>query len=78
MLTKKTAKKLQKDLPRGSAKIISDRLKIQGYEFTPDYVRKVLDPDDPRFNRTIIIEANALRKELKDLSISIEEEISKS
>lgn len=78
MITKKAAKKLSKELPRGSSKLISHRLKIQGFKYTADYIRKVLDPDDPRFNRNIIAEANALRKELKELSISMEEEILKS
>ena len=78
MITKKAAKKLIKELPRGSARLISQRLKLQGCEYTPDYIRKVLDPDDPRSNRDIIAEANALRKEMKELSISMEDDILKS
>ena len=34
--------------------------------FSADYIRKVLDPDDPRKNNIIIDEAITLRDELLD------------
>lgn len=78
MISKKALKRIKKDLPRGSANLISQRLKIQGHVFTADYIRRNLDPNNKRKNPIIISEAISLRKELKELSISMEDDILKS
>jgi hypothetical protein len=75
MINSKAAKKLRKDLPRGSAKLIQSRLQLQGIRFCISHINKVLDPDDDRYNQIIINEAISLSRELKELKISTEEQI---
>lgn len=60
-LDKKTLKKLYTDLPYGASVEIRKRLVAQGYEFSTNYIRAVLNPDDPRMNTIVIDEAIAYR-----------------
>jgi hypothetical protein len=75
MISLKAAKKLRKDLPRGSARLIQQRLQLQGRRFCLSHINKVLDPEDDRYNKIIINEAISLSRELKEQMLSTEEQI---
>ena len=75
MIKKKAARKLRKELPRGSAKLIQENLIKAGKLFSLDYINKVLDPEDTRYNQDIIIEAISVKNSLKEVLDSTEEQI---
>jgi len=75
MIKKKAARMLRKQLPRGSAKLIQENLSKKGQLFSLDYINKVLDPEDTRYNQVIINEAISIKNSLKDLLDSTEDQI---
>ena len=75
MIKKKAARKLRKELRRGSAKLIQENLIKAGKLFSLDYINKVLDPEDTRYNQDIIIEAISVKNSLKEVLDSTEEQI---
>jgi hypothetical protein len=69
VISKKALKRLSRELPHGSSTTIRTRLMNKFpdmHPFTIDYIRKVLDPDDPRKNIIILDEAILYRDELDD------------
>ncbi len=75
MIKKKASRMLRKQLPRGSAKLIQESLSKKGQLFSLDYINKVLDPEDTRYNQVIINEAITVKNSLKDLLDSTEDQI---
>ena len=80
VISQKALKKLSQQLPRGANLTIRSRLMSKFPEMTPftlDYIRKVLDPDDPRKNSIILEEAILYRDELLDATAKLEARILK-
>lgn len=71
----KIIKKLQKSLPAGYGKIISDRLFEKGIIVTPQHVYAVLNPNNERSNPDVVEEAILLRQECMDEQMKIEQQI---
>lgn len=67
MIDKKALRKLKNELPHGSSLVLQERIK-KDYNliFTAEYIRAVLDPDNPRMNTIILDEAIRYYKELNE------------
>jgi hypothetical protein len=78
LIKKRLLRKLRSDLPRGSASAIRDRLMAKGEIFTSDYINKVLDPMNTRYNISIINEAINLRDDIKSIKKKIEKRLTTS
>lgn len=78
MIKKEAREKLRKDLPRGSARKIKERLFLKHgdiHDYCIAYINQVLDPDFDRQNDTIIDEAVCLRDETNKKRLEIESRI---
>ena len=60
---KESVAELRQKLPYGSYKRINVRLLEKGIKFSVQYISRVLHPEKPDYNRTIIEEAIMIAKE---------------
>jgi hypothetical protein len=65
-LSKESLKELKDRLPKGSSKMIRDRLLKKGKKkkYSLQYIYRCLDPEKPDYNRLIIKEAILLGEEM--------------
>ena len=76
-VSKKAVAELKKNLPRGSARLVLDRLENKGVTFTIQYIYRCLNPKMRDYNPVIISEAINLCEEHTKNEKAIQKRINK-
>jgi len=75
MISEESISKLRKELPKGFAEKIRIRLLDRGINYSRGMIQQVLNPENPRYNEEIILEAIAYKDDIKQHNRNIEERI---